>query len=509
MNQEWEHWIDRLKSEDLSEAELREFEEAVRADPANREAYLSALVAEVALEVDGLPDPFAKPKLIVTLTPRWPRIAAMAAGIAVLAALSYLVGSHARSSSVVATITDTDDLAEKSGLRIGQPLEAGPVTLPEGSEIGIAMRGGARLKIRGPADFDIDGPDKIRLDKGRLSTYAPPYARGFTVNTVDGKVIDLGTRFVTAVDTDSGTEIHVLEGLVTAHASTNDPASYNLEGEHAGILKQGRLEPTEFLAQRLLVPLDPVLQDQDSDGFADEVENYFGTRVDDPSSHPGPLRLEESFSNYATGPSRNVALKAKGAFPGSIWEGEGIFQAEGLSYGAGTTSLKTTGGSIGSIGELSVGAILLPDPKEMSPVGVTYLSFLIQNPSSQPSGCFAGLLLYQDDREEFFVGKLSVGNSYGSRFRSSATQDSYAIPMDDKPHLFVIRIDRTRLVTDIYFDPVPGQPESSATRRFRYQAVPEFNGIAVRSGSKTEIFPSTFDEIRVGLTWDSVVPIGK
>ncbi len=221
MNHDWQHWIDRLKSEDLTEAELREFEKTVRADPASHEAYLSALVAEVALEADGLPDPFAKPKVIEMPASRWPRTAAIAAGIAALAALSYFVGSHARPSSFVATITDTDDLAEKAGLRIGQPLEVGRVTLPEGSEVGIAMRGGARLKIRGPAHFDIDGPDKIRLDKGRLSTYAPTYARGFTVNTVDGKVIDLGTRFVTAVDTDSGTEIHVLEGLVTAHAAAN------------------------------------------------------------------------------------------------------------------------------------------------------------------------------------------------------------------------------------------------------------------------------------------------
>ncbi|GAA5129650.1 FecR domain-containing protein [Luteolibacter yonseiensis] len=506
MNHDWQHWIDRLKSDDLTEAELREFEEAVRADPANREAYLSALVAEVALEADGLPDPFAKPKPVETLTPRWPRIAAMAAGIAALAALSYFVGGHASSSSVVATITDTDDLAEKAGLRIGQPLEVGRITLPEGSEVGVAMRGGARLKIRGPASFDIDGPDRIRLDKGRLSTYAPSYARGFTVDTVDGKVIDLGTRFVTAVDMNSGTEIHVLEGLVTAHGATSDPASYSLEGERAGILRQGRLEPTEFLAQRLLVPLDPVLQDRDSDGFPDEVENHYNTPADDPSSHPEPLRIEESFAGYPAGPSRNVVLKAKGASSGSIWEGEGIFQTQGLSYTSGTTSLRATGGSVATIGELSVGATLLPDPKELSPIGVTYVSFLMKNPASRPPGCFAGLLLYQDDREQFFVGKLSVDDSYGSRLRSSPTQDSYGLPMDDEPHLFVIRIDRTRLVTDIYFDPVPGQSESSATRRFRYQAVPEFDRIAVRSGSKTEMFPSSFDEIRVGLTWDSVVP---
>jgi hypothetical protein len=387
-------------------------------------------------------------------------------------------------------------------------LEKGPLTVPEGSEIGIAMRGGARLKVRGPADFQIDGPDKIRLGKGRISTYAPTYAHGFTVDTAEGKVVDLGTRFVTAAGTASGTEIHVLEGLVEAWTAA-DNSPHNVKGEHAAILKGGKLLSTEFLAQRLLVPLNPVLPDQDADGFPDAVEAYYGTRADDASAKPAALRLEESFARYLAGPSRNVPLTAPGGAEGATWEGAGTFETGGLSFEGGGKALKTSVGSIRSTGETGVGATLYPNSLALPPMGVTYASFLMQAPPENPRSCFGGLIFYQGDREELFIGKLSTANSFGSRLKQGASQDAFDIPLDALPHLFVVRIDRTRLVTDVFVDPIPGQPEASAKQRIRYQAVPEADRIIVRSGQPAGKFPVTFDEIRIGLTWDSVIPVEK
>lgn len=515
MNPDWDNWIERLKSADLTEAELREFEEAVRKDPANRDAYLAALLAETSLEAESLPHPFAKSNPKVIPFPRWPRLAGIAAGVVLLATASYLAGLRlggkagpAPVGGHLATITDADRPAEDAGLRIGQPLEKGALKIPDGSEVGIAMRGGARLKVRGPAELQIDGPDKIRLEKGRISTYAPTYAHGFTVDTVDGKVVDLGTRFVTATDAKTGTEVHVLEGLVEARAGAATPFQ-SLKGENAAVLKGGKLEATEFLAQRLLVPLNPVLEDRDGDGFPDVVESYYGTRSDEAASKPETLRFEESFSGYAAGGIYGVKARAMGAPAGRAWEGAGTFQNEGLSYSMEEKRLRTSGGSVRSTGETGVGALLRTDPMMFPPVGVSYLSFLMQNPEKDAGGCFAGLLLYHGDREELFIGKLSTANSYGSRLKQSDVQDAYGLPLDDKPHLFVVRIDRTRLVTDIFVDPVPGQPESAAKQRFRYQDVPKVDRIVVRSGRAGGLFPSVFDEIRTGLSWESVLPAAE
>lgn len=515
MNQDWQKWIERLKSNDLTEAELREFQEAVQADPARRDEYLDALLTEVGLEAEHLPHPFAKRAEAADVVPfrPWKRVAAIAAGVVFVAGVSYLAGQRfakgptpAVAAAHVATITDADELAEKAGLQIGQPLEKGPLTVPEGSELGIAMRGGARLKVRGPADLQIDGPDKIRLGRGRISTYAPKYAHGFTVDTTEGKVVDLGTRFVTAAGTASGTEVHVLEGLVEAWTAAG-ASPHNLKGEHAAILKGGKLQSTEFLAQRLIVPLDPVLQDRDADGLPDVVEGFYGTKQDDASSKPAALRLEESFAGYPAGPLRNAPLTAPGGRAGATWEGAATFEAAGLSYAAGGKTLKATPGSIRSTGETGVGATLFPDSFALPPMGVTYASFLMQAAPENPRGCFGGLIFFQGDREELFIGKLSTANSYGSRLKQADTQDAFGIPMDAQAHLFVVRIDRTRLVTDVFVDPIPGQPEASAKQRIRYQAVPDVDRIIVRSGQAEGKFPMTFDEIRIGLTWESVVPV--
>ncbi|WP_193213479.1 FecR family protein [Luteolibacter marinus] len=514
MDPNWQHWIDRLKSEDLTEAELREFEEALRSDPSRRDDYLSGLLAEVALEAQHLPDPLAATKVIQMPARRWPKTAGIAAGIAALAIASYMAGFHRsapQTPPVVATVTDSDEAAEKAGLRIGQPLESGRVNIPEGSEIGIAMRGGARLKLRGPANLTIDGPDKVRLEKGRLSTYAPSYAHGFTVDTDDGRVVDLGTRFVTATGTGAGTEIHVIEGLVEVHASASGTSAESLKTRSAAVMKDGRLEPTEYLANRLTVPLDPIAADQDGDGFSDEIESFYGTSPTDGSAFPAPLRFEEGFTGYPPGPLRDAPSRAFGTRPGEIWEGDGIFERDSIRYQNGGRSLAARGGSIQTTGKSAEGAFLQLNPSELAPVGVTYISFLMQTADEEPGITYGGLLLFDNDREQFFIGKVHTADSYGSRMKQAKQVDSYDFPNDNDPHLFVIRIDRTRLVTDIFIDPVPGQPETAATRSFRYQDVPVFDRISVRSGRHKGSwnYQVKIDEARLGLTWESVVPLAE
>jgi hypothetical protein len=433
--------------------------------------------------------------------------------VAVLASVAYFAGRHTAVPAQIvaaapgvsrvppapeffATITDADAAAEKSGIRIGQPLPKGNLGVPDHSKIGIAMRGGARLEVHGPAQLAIENAQNIRLLKGRVRTYAPQYAHGFSIQTEDGKAVDLGTRFVTAAGTGHGTEIHVLEGLVDAYAdSANSPK--RLPGKQAAILKDGKLKSTEYLEQRLDVPLDPVLADRDGDGFPDVVEAYYGTDPADPNSKPNALRFEESFASYPPGPIQ-----------GSKWQGAGSILAQGLTYRNNGKSLKSSGAALQTIGKTGIDAVFTLDPKEFPPQGVIYFSFLLQLPSSEGlHSAFGGLLLYQSDQGEIYGGKLSGYSSYGSRLNASETQDAFNVPTDTAPHLFVIRIDRTRLVSDVFMDPPLGVPESSIKPRMRYYKVPEFDHISVRSGSESRSFPVKVGEIRGGLTWDAVLPV--
>jgi len=526
MKHDWQDWIERIGRNDVSEQDLLDFQQVLAESPEQRDDYMDALLTETALEMEGgLPAVKGERgeingEKIISLSSatepvsrtRLPMMA-MAASVALMLGLSYWLG---RQQSVtapervehVATITDADKAADAVGLRIGKPLHTGEVMVPEGAQIGIAMRGGARLEINGPASIRIDGPDRVYLHKGRVQTYAPEYAHGFTIDTDEGKVIDLGTRFVTTNGTDAGTEIHVIEGLVKAGGSGSQEGMLSIHGQNAVILKDGKMLDTEYLAQRLKIPLDPNLTDSDGDNFPDVIEIHYGTNIDDPKSFPEALRIAESFQGYGDGLMKGAEFRGLGKV--SHWMGGGRFLREGLEYENGGKHLATSGGCLQTTGENGVGATIIPDSKTLPDAGVVYISFLMQQPRKNLDRAFSGLILYQDDyKEQLFLGELSVADSYGSRYAESSEEDPFSVRSDDKPHLFVIRIDRTRYLTDVFIDPPLGNGGKTPLPHKRYQDALPFNRIVVRSGSDSANFPVKFDEIRVGLTWESVLPVKR
>ena len=335
---DWTRWIEILGRDDVSEQELRDFEAALKKAPSNQREYLQALADEVALELEHpLPSPIPsldslseKSAPVSESQPisakssnnvlRW--VSPIAAGVAIALVLTYFLNtkrfysedsaSHAVATQddaeILATVTDTNDVADASGFKIGGFLKKGRINLPDGAQIGIAMRGGARLELNGPASLSIDSAMLVTLNKGRIQTYAPKYARGFTIDTHDGRIVDLGTRFVTATEGrkgERGTEIHVLKGLVTAGSLTTGNSSQKesapiarIKAREAVVLKDGKITPTDFLAHRLKIPLNPELPDSDRDGVPDSIEHYYGTNPHDALSMPQLLRIAESFSNY-------------------------------------------------------------------------------------------------------------------------------------------------------------------------------------------------------------------
>jgi hypothetical protein len=383
------------------------------------------------------------------------------------------------------------------------------VVVPENAEIGIAMHGGARLQINGPAVFHIDSQEKIFLQKGRIQTYAPEYAHGFAINTDEGNIIDLGTRFVTTTGTDVGTEIHVIEGLVKAKATKRNSKMTFIGGEQAAILKDGKMVNTDYLAQRLNIPLDLILPDSDGDKVSDVIETHYSTSISDPNSKPALLRISESFNDYQSGPVNGIKYRGLGKI--STWVGPGVFLKEGLQYKQQELRLVSSGGCIETVGEFGAGASVIVANENLPRDGMIYISFLMQQPTVCLERPYSGLLLYLEEfQEQLFVGELHPTNSYGSRKARRETQESFAVKTDNKPHLFLIRIDQTRMLTDVYIDPPLGplgKPDTSLLPHVRYHEVLQFDRITFRSGSDSGNFLVRFDELRVGLTWDSVLPV--
>lgn len=549
MEHDWQDWIDRMSNDDASEQELRDFQCALEEAPENIDGYLEALLTDASLEMkdgllpvqaihpaapsndllasDTIPNtplapsvvsasgavfpPIAKPSGLASQKPgNKPVYIALAASIALLLGLGWMLVNQTKSpieptvvAEHIATISDASGIADASGLRIGQVLSTEEIRVPAHSNITIAMTGGARLDVNGPALLRLDGPADVFLFTGRVETYAPDYANGFAIHTNQGKLVDIGTRFVTVSREDNQTEVHVIDGLVKAQTEGAD--DHFVRSEEAGIMTPGAVHPTEYLANRLKIPLDPVLPDSDADGVADVIEKHYGTHPGDPKSTPDRLRIYEPFSGYAAGGIDRVRFQGKGKI--SQWSGSGTFLDEGLTYSNNGISLVTNGGCLQTSGEKGSGDTILPDGKELPDAGVIYISFLMQQPDKNLNRPFSGLLLYDGEyKEQLFTGELSQVDSYGSRYAEGNIEDAFSIPTDHRTHLFVLRIDRTRLVTDVFVDPPLAGSESSAKAQKRYQNAPRFDRIQFRSGSDSGVFTTRFDEIRVGLSWEAVLP---
>ena len=69
--------------------------------------------------------------------------------------------------------------------------------------------------VEGPADFQLLGPMRARLNKGRIKVHVKkPSGYGFVVETPDGEVTDLGTEFGLDVASQTGTGLVVFQGSV-------------------------------------------------------------------------------------------------------------------------------------------------------------------------------------------------------------------------------------------------------------------------------------------------------
>lgn len=74
---------------------------------------------------------------------------------------------------------------------------------------------GAHVVIEGPCEFVCKADNLIYLDYGRLYARVPPQATGFTVDTKNARIVDLGTEFGVLENVDETTELHVLKGRTT------------------------------------------------------------------------------------------------------------------------------------------------------------------------------------------------------------------------------------------------------------------------------------------------------
>lgn len=107
-----------------------------------------------------------------------------------------------------------------------------PLTLQEGI-IQLQFDNTAKVIIEGPAQFALLTEDQVKLNYGRLYAVVPHKAIGFTVNTPNSRIIDMGTEFGVQAESSSATELHVIKGRINLLAGTTNKTAMEVRQGYA------------------------------------------------------------------------------------------------------------------------------------------------------------------------------------------------------------------------------------------------------------------------------------
>jgi hypothetical protein len=102
-------------------------------------------------------------------------------------------------------------------------MRPGKILLLERGLAEIEFDHAARVILQGPAGLELISASCVKLHYGTMTARIPTAARGFSVLTLGGKVVDLGTEFGLSVDAGGTTTLRVFKGEVEAFPLVPDP----------------------------------------------------------------------------------------------------------------------------------------------------------------------------------------------------------------------------------------------------------------------------------------------
>jgi hypothetical protein len=250
----------------LADAEREELESLLLNDAAARRMYADYLQQTASLRW-LCPDAYStasEPAMSVTRpsTVRRSRRQTMApiliAGLACTVAVAALgwqlfIRSDAvapTSKQHVATITRERDArwspANESN-RVLTRCYVGERLQLDGGATELTFDAGVQLTVYGPADFEITSPTSIRCHRGRVTTLANERGKGFTIETPQAKVVDLGTQFGLSITEDGSTQVVVFQGSVDLTTNSQSgagraPSRRLVQGDALSLNRAGEFE---------------------------------------------------------------------------------------------------------------------------------------------------------------------------------------------------------------------------------------------------------------------------
>lgn len=158
-----------------------------------------------------------------------------------------------------ASVIDADRAMTRSQveLTVGKRLETQVPYLLEQGNLELLLETGTKVFIQSPAAFEILGENEISVVEGKLvARVTTPAGKGFTVNTPEGAVVDLGTLFGVEIERNGDSSVQVFQGEVELNHSQGKksilPAGKAMRSD-AG---RKQWKPTEKLSREFYAPLE-------------------------------------------------------------------------------------------------------------------------------------------------------------------------------------------------------------------------------------------------------------
>lgn len=298
--------IDALLLGTINTEQQAELERLLASDPKQRQLYidymqvhngLSTWANETTEPAAWIPQPTMAAPTSPMKTPRFLLLlfsSLIAASL--LLSLAYYAGWNTRSdSSPVITESSidlptnettqpqTDHIAlltqavgvewdTNRNLQAGAGLSAGWLKLKQGT-IQVELISGASILIEGPAAVKLISPLKAFCQYGKIRASVPEQAQGFTMETSQVNVVDLGTEFTLSLDQSGSGQVQVINGKVELHSTDDHSTQANIQslttGEGVQFDQRGTIDRLKEAIRPLLNPeeLSQLVEKQQAQQF--------------------------------------------------------------------------------------------------------------------------------------------------------------------------------------------------------------------------------------------------
>lgn len=207
----------------------------------------------------------------------------------------------------------THDLADDDA-PVGQVLAVGSKLHLRNGTLESKFESGVRAVIEAPCILRVLADDRVAVDQGVAWFEVPEEAIGFTVETPELIVVDLGTAFGVDSSPEAGNdEVHVTRGAVEVTARMDGGQSETLrEGEARRVTKIGELKaininPDHFTTS---LPLNEGIS-QGLVGHWDFENTAYYSRTEDTSGN-GHTGILQGDADIVTDPERGKVLSLSG-----------------------------------------------------------------------------------------------------------------------------------------------------------------------------------------------------